>query len=153
MGKVITRLSDILPGKQYYFRNIASGTLLTISPDLKVGDYQAIVGRKNQDLAYQKVRSHRLISTWRLTNPRSTDLQWTIEVTKGDRVQYSFRSNFQQEYIGLVGEGIVQGQNVLATEENYSWDIIDGPLNGQGQVTSFRSALSCPRLCSFDLDG
>jgi hypothetical protein len=153
MGKVITRLSDILPGKQYYFKNIASGTLLTISPDLKVGDYQAIVGRKNQDLEYQKVRLHRLISTWRLTNPRSTDLQWTIEVTKGDRVQYSFRSNFQQEYIGLVGEGIVQGQNVLATEENYSWDIIDGPLNGQGQVTSFRFALSSRRLCSFDLDG
>jgi hypothetical protein len=51
----ITQLSGLVSGKQYYFKNAASTTLLSISHDQSFKGHRAIVGLKNKALDSQKV--------------------------------------------------------------------------------------------------
>jgi hypothetical protein len=51
----ITQLSGLVSGKQYYFKNAASTTLLSISHDQSFKGHRAIVGLKNKALDTQKV--------------------------------------------------------------------------------------------------
>jgi hypothetical protein len=55
LGQKITQISDLVSGKQYYFKNAASTTLLSISHDQSFKGHRAIVGLKNKALDTQKV--------------------------------------------------------------------------------------------------
>jgi hypothetical protein len=51
----ITQLSGLVSGQQYYFKNAASTTYLSISHDQSFKGHRAIVGLKNKALDSQKV--------------------------------------------------------------------------------------------------
>jgi hypothetical protein len=54
--------------------------------------------------------------------------QWTASITGGDNPQYSFQSDGGL-YLGLTGEGIVPGQRVVATEDEYYWNVVGSEKN------------------------
>jgi hypothetical protein len=51
----ITQLADLVSGKQYYFKNAASTTVLSISHDHSFKGHRSIVGLKKKALDSQKV--------------------------------------------------------------------------------------------------
>jgi hypothetical protein len=55
LGQQITSPSGLVSGQQYYFKNAASTTYLSISHDQSFKGHRAIVGIKNKALDSQKV--------------------------------------------------------------------------------------------------